>query len=180
MALTRIEDSLLAMRSVFLLVLVVLLAACREEPRLRGGQRTRPEGASHEAVVEGAHLRFEHAADGDVVSLVRSFVAETRAEGRTPLVYVGATWCEPCQYFHAAAESGALDGALPPISFLEFDRDHDGERLDAAGYSSRMIPLFIAPSDDGTPSARRMEGSIHGPGSPQEIVPRLLAILPSR
>ena len=41
-------------------------------------------------------------------------------------------------------------------------------------YDLSMIPLFIAPSDDGTPSARRMEGSIHGPGSPQEIVPRLL------
>ena len=96
------------------------------------------------------------------------------------MVYVGATWCEPCQYFHAAAERGDLDAQLPPIAFLEFDRDHDGERLDAAGYRSRMIPLFVSPNDDGTASERRMEGSIHGAGSPQEIVPRLLAILPPR
>lgn len=52
-----------------------------------------------------------------------------------------------------------------------------GRTSDAAGYGSRMIPLFVSPEDDGAPSARRMEGSIHGAGSPQEIVPRLRTIL---
>ncbi len=94
-------------------------------------------------------------------------------------MYVGASWCEPCRYFHQAAEHGELDDALPPLALLEFDRDRDGVRLDAAGYGSRMIPLFVSPDDDGHPSARRIEGSIHGPGSPREIVPRLLAILPA-
>lgn len=125
-------------------------------------------------------IRFEHAGEGEVVAVVLAFVSRQRAQGRTPLVYVGATWCEPCRYFHAAADRGELDSTLPSITFLEFDRDHDGARLDAAGYSSRMIPLFVSPNDDGTPSDRRMEGSIHGPGSPQEIVPRMLAILPPR
>jgi thiol-disulfide isomerase/thioredoxin len=128
-------------------------------------------------VPEGPHVRFEHAPEGEVRALVRAFVARVRAEGREPIVYVGATWCEPCRYFHAAAERGELDGSLPALALLEFDRDRDGDRLDAAGYGSRMIPLFVSPELDGAPSARRIEGSIHGPDSPQEIVPRLLAIL---
>ncbi len=153
----------------------VVFVGCREEPRLRGARTTE----AHEPVAEAsARLRFEHAADGDLVPLVRAFVSRAEGEGRTPLVYVGATWCEPCRYFHAAAERGELDAQLPPITFLELDRDHDAARLDAAGYGSRMIPLFVSPEADGTASARRMEGSIHGPGSPAEIVPRLLAILP--
>ncbi|MBN8611071.1 MAG: thioredoxin family protein [Deltaproteobacteria bacterium] len=174
------------MRRVAFLALFVTMATlassgCREEPRLRGA-RTREPGAATDRVVEAsaARVRFEPAGEGDVVALVRELVTRARAEGRAPMVYVGATWCEPCRYFHAAAERGELDAQLPPITFLEFDRDHDGERLDAAGYRSRMIPLFVSPNDDGTPSERRMEGSIHGAGSPQEIVPRMLAILPPR
>lgn len=127
---------------------------------------------------EGPQIRFVPAPPGDVGAAVRAFVADARAEGRAPLVYVGASWCEPCQYFHAAAERGELDTALPRVALLEFDRDRDGSRLDAAGYSSRMIPLFVVPDDAGRPTERRIEGSIHGPGSPSEIAPRLRALLP--
>ncbi len=125
----------------------------------------------------GPRVRFAAAGTGEVTALARAFVAEARAEGRAPLVYVGATWCEPCQYFHAAAVRGDLDAELPPLALLEFDRDRDGARLDAAGYGSSMIPLFVVPEADGRGGARRIEGSIHGPGSPAQIVPRLRAIL---
>jgi hypothetical protein len=130
-----------------------------------------PPGGEH------AHVRFEPAPEGDLPPIVAAFAARARAEGRTPLVYVGATWCEPCQYFHAAAERGALDGELPPLALLELDRDRDGERIDAAGYGSRMIPLFAIPGPDGRGSGAQIEGSIHGPGSPMQIVPRLLALI---
>lgn len=167
-----------------LLVVVscLLSPACRERPRLRASPSASaqaPRGASTETrVPEGPHLRFEPAPPGEVRALVRAFVARARAEGREPIVYVGASWCEPCRYFHAAAGRGELDASLPALALLELDRDRDGDRLDAAGYGSRMIPLFVSPEPDGAPSARRIEGSIHGPDSPQEIVPRLLAILP--
>lgn len=108
---------------------------------------------------------------------VRAFAARARSEGREPLVYVGATWCEPCRYFHDAAERGDLDEALPRLALLEYDLDEDAERLAAAGYASRMIPLFVVPGADGRGSDRRIEGSIHGPGSPAQIAPRLRAIL---
>ncbi len=112
-----------------------------------------------------------------VEALVQRERAEAQASGQRLLVYVGATWCEPCQRFHKAAEEGKLDGQLPPVRFLEFDLDEDGERLKAAGYRSRMIPLFAVPAPDGRGSGQQIEGSIKGEGAVAEISPRLVRLL---
>src|SRR6185503_15229269 len=95
----------------------------------------------------------------DVATIVRPELERARKDGKDLLVYVGATWCEPCQRFHHAAEKGELDAVFPRLRVLEFDLDRDGERLAVAGYVSKLIPLFVAPNDDGTASARRIEGS---------------------
>lgn len=153
-----------------IVIAVGLSLACTAEP-------PSPQRAAPGEVPSAPHVRFVPAGEGDLPARVRSFVAEARAEGRTPLVYVGATWCEPCQYFHRAAERGELDASLPRLALLELDRDRDGARLDAAGYSSRMIPLFVVPGEDGRATTRHIEGSIHGPGSPAQIAPRLRALL---
>ena len=125
----------------------------------------------------GPRVRFDHAADGPLAPIVRSFAERARGEGRVPLVYVGATWCEPCRYFHAAAERGELDSVLPPLALLELDLDRDSARIDEAGYHSQMIPLFAVPGLDGRGTGQQIEGSIHGPGSPAQITPRLRALL---
>ena len=90
---------------------------------------------------------------------------------------VGASWCEPCRRFHEAVTRGELDATFPTLRLLEFDLDRDQARLQAAGYGSRMIPLFEVPGPDGRASGRRIEGSIKGPGAVAEIVPRLRRIL---
>jgi thiol-disulfide isomerase/thioredoxin len=154
-----------------LALLLVPLAACTSAPSRAPAAEAVPALAAH-------HVRFEPAGAGQLAPLVASFVTRAHAEGRTPLVYVGATWCEPCRYFHAAAERGDLDGELPTLALLELDLDRDAERIAAAGYGSRMIPLFAVPSDDGRAAGPRIEGSIYGPGSPLQIAPRLRAILP--
>ncbi|GAC1518750.1 MAG: hypothetical protein NVS3B10_20670 [Polyangiales bacterium] len=126
----------------------------------------------------GPHLQVLRAPDGEVGAAVRTELERARADGRRLLVYVGATWCEPCQRFHQAAESGTLDAKLPPMRFLEFDLDKDQGRLAAAGYQSKFIPLFALPQTDGraTPG-KAIEGSVKGPGAPDEITPRLLSLL---
>lgn len=158
--------------------LALALAACTAGAPPSAPSDVAPARAEPAAETSGPRVRFvAAAAEGDVAPLVRAFVAEARAEGRVPLVYVGATWCEPCQYFHRAAEEGALDPTLPRLALLELDLDRDRDRLAAAGYASRMIPLFVVPAEDGRATPRRIEGSIHGPGSPAEITPRLHALL---
>jgi thiol-disulfide isomerase/thioredoxin len=110
---------------------------------------------------------------------VAAFVAEQlqHSHGTTTLVYVGASWCEPCQRFHRALEAGELDTTLPGLQFIEFDYDTAKAELDADGYSSKLIPLFALPNPDGRASSHSIEGSIKGPAAVDNIVPRLQQLL---
>jgi thiol-disulfide isomerase/thioredoxin len=92
-------------------------------------------------------------------------------------VYVGAGWCEPCQRFHRAAESGELDALFPSLTMLEFDLDRDAQRLAAAGYSSKYIPLFALPTPDGKASGKQIAGAIKGENAVAYIAPRLKELL---
>jgi len=109
---------------------------------------------------------------------VQQHVEEADASGMRVVVYVGATWCEPCRRFHQALESGQLDDALAGTQFIEFDADKDASELRAAGYGSKYIPLFSVPDQSGHASGRAIEGSIKGDSGVREyLVPRLLALL---
>lgn len=99
------------------------------------------------------------------------------APGRDVVVYVGASWCEPCTRFHDAVASGALDATFPTLTLLEFDLDRDRAALEAAGYGSRMIPLFAIPGPDGRGTDRRIQGGVKGEGAVDNIVPRLRELL---
>ena len=116
-------------------------------------------------------------ATGDVAAEVQREQARARADGRRLLVYVGATWCEPCRRFHEAATAGKLDAQFGSLRLVEFDFDRDRERLSAAGYQSAYIPLFAAPGLDGRASGRQIQGSVKGDGAVDEIAPRLQALL---
>jgi thiol-disulfide isomerase/thioredoxin len=123
----------------------------------------------------GSHaVAFEVAGEGPVDEVVRRVRAR---ESRPVVVYVGATWCEPCMRFHRAAEAGELEGRMAPVLFVEFNKDRDDDRLKAAGYRSSYIPLFALPGPDGTALGPQIEGSIKGPGAVDEIVPRLTRLL---
>jgi thiol-disulfide isomerase/thioredoxin len=119
----------------------------------------------------------ESSSEDPVDSIVRTALERALAARRTLVVYVGATWCEPCQRFHHAAERGELDAAFPTVTLLEFDLDRDRERLASAGYVSKYIPLFALPGPDGKASGKAIEGGIKGDGAVGFIVPRLKEML---
>jgi hypothetical protein len=94
------------------------------------------------------------------------------------LVYVGASWCEPCQRFHQAVERGELNGTLNGLRFLEFDQDQDAAALKTAGYVYQYIPVLALPDPDGRNHGKMISGSIKGPRAIQDnLVPRLQALL---
>lgn len=94
------------------------------------------------------------------------------------LVYVGASWCEPCQRFHQAVEHGELNGALNGLRFLEFDQDQDAAALKSAGYVYQYIPVLALPDPDGRNHGKMISGSIKGARAIKEnLVPRLQALL---
>ena len=130
------------------------------------------------ATVSSPHVRVSAAAPaGGVGPIVREALARAVAQRRRVLVYVGASWCEPCQRVHQAADRGDLDGVLGDVDLLEFDWDRDGDRLREAGYTSRYVPLFALPRADGMASGKQVEGAVKGEGAIAFIVPRLKKLL---
>jgi thiol-disulfide isomerase/thioredoxin len=167
-------------------LLVAFLSACRMEDTPSSGSagahaqpapKPAPLPAAPPARPTGHKPAFLHAPAGEVADLSRTEVATAKKDGRALVVYVGATWCEPCQRFHKAVEAGLLDQDFPDVTFLEFDLDDDRDRLAAAGYTPAMIPLFALPGENGRYSGSSFEGSIKGPGAIGDLKPKLLKLL---
>ncbi len=153
------------------------LAACNSR---RSEQSTGAAASARRAAVSKTKPVFaKRTRDGSPVEqFIQQEVEHSEAQGVRLIVYVGATWCEPCQHFHHAVERGELDEALAGTRFLEFDSDRDGSELRAAGYASKYIPLFAIPDPDGRASGRKIEGSVKGERAIREdLMPRLLALL---
>ena len=122
-------------------------------------------------------LLVDAPAEGQIDGIVRAEMTKATAARRRVVVYVGGTWCEPCQRFHHAAERGELDATFPDVELLGFDIDRDRDRLVAAGYTSKLIPLFALPGPDGRASGKQVEGGIKGEGAVANIAPRLEQML---
>jgi thiol-disulfide isomerase/thioredoxin len=142
-------------------------------------QSTSSSSSSNQAAAPPAgKLELVDATAGsNAAATIANEVTRAGHDGKQLVVYVGATWCEPCQQFHAAAAAGKLDQAFPKLRLLVFDNDRDGDALLAAGYRSRLIPLFALPNADGTSSGKQIEGSIKGADAVKQISPRLEALL---
>jgi hypothetical protein len=151
------------------------LAGCQSAHR--SDSPSLPSGAASSEAARPARLVLEPAAPGPVAALVREALTRVASERRKVLVYVGATWCEPCQRFHHAAEQGQLDATFPDLTLLVFDADRDRDRLAQAGYTSVYIPAFTLPNVDGTSSGQHIEGSVKGDGAVADLTPRLAELL---
>lgn len=109
---------------------------------------------------------------------VQSEMARAERDGRKLLIYVGATWCEPCVRFHDAVLAGQLDAELANVRFLELDHDQH-EAILAQGdmdCRSKMIPLFAKPTPEGTCGPDRVEGAIKGDGAVGFLLPKVRAL----
>jgi thiol-disulfide isomerase/thioredoxin len=170
----RLRPSLLAL-------LLPITLACPATPapeQDRADKQAEPTQPQSEHPSRTNAPEFELAPEsGDVAELVLAELERARTDDRLLIVYVGASWCEPCQYFHAAVEDGTLDDSLAKVRLLEFDLDRDRDRLVAAGYSSRMIPLFVVPAPDGRAGPRRTEGGVKGPAAVDNLRERLGALV---
>jgi len=151
--------------------------ACKSEADAAPSPSAGRSAPSSPPAAPADKLRLVEAPDGNVASVVRDALAAARTAGRTLVVYVGATWCEPCQHFHQAAARGDLDAAFPRMTLLVFDLDRDRERLVAAGYVSKYIPLFALPGPEGAASGKQIEGGIKGDGAVANLSGRLREML---
>jgi thiol-disulfide isomerase/thioredoxin len=111
-------------------------------------------------------------ADSEAIALIRTKRLEAKADKRVLVVYVSATWCEPCKKFKAELESGRLDQRLGSVTLLAFDADKDVDRLGSAGYAFRFVPFVALPGADGHP-ADSQEARGKGAQAWQELLGKL-------
>lgn len=178
-------SSLVPLAFVLAFVAAIATAGCSRsseptpDPSARENRAPTPSSTSSGSapLVLARGVRFVKAGDGDVPKLVRAERDKAGQDGRDLIVYVGAKWCEPCQRFHHAAQAGELDADFPELTILEFDLDEDRDRINAAGYSSKLIPLFVVPDSEGRGSDKRFEGGVKGERAVANITPRLRKLL---
>lgn len=109
-------------------------------------------------VAQTAGPELLDAAGGSADEVVRRAQHEAVRDGRQLLVYISASWCEPCERFQKAIRSGQLNAYFPRLRLLKFDQDRDTERLRVAGYDGQYIPRFVIPGPDGRGTTHRIEG----------------------
>lgn len=109
--------------------------------------------------------------------VVHNAVGKAAEDHKDLLVYVGATWCAPCERFKEAAKKGELDAALPGVRFLMFDADADAKRLRAAGYRWTYVPLFVRPAVNGHSSGQQIAGVPNKAAGVANLAPRIKALL---
>lgn len=112
--------------------------------------------------------------DVDALSSIRTERLRAKAEGRVLVVYVSATWCEPCKRLKEEIAKGSLDGRLGRTTLLAFDADRDIDRLSAAGYRFQFVPYVALPGPDGRP-ADVQQASGKGGGAWRELLGKLEA-----
>ena len=173
------------------LAIPMLVLACQEPPR-RTKQPTQPvlRRATTAAQTPMAKKRVRQGPKAEwitapnTVSDMATYVAEqlqvATKDKRTLVVYVGATWCEPCKRFHDSVSDGSLDDTFPTVRFLEFDADVHEEAIIKAGYASKYIPFFTLPDASGRPQGKHIMGAVKGEGAEPFIVPKLKALLSDR
>ncbi len=152
---------------------LLVAAACQTSSR----QDPPPAEATEPPRASDGPILVKAPAEGDVATYVAAEAQAGQARGYRTLVYVGATWCEPCQYFKQAVAAGDLRDQFPDLRLLEFDSDRDDPRLEAAGYGSTMIPLFVVPGPDGRGTDARIAGGAKGPEGVAKLVPHIAGLL---
>jgi len=115
---------------------------------------------------------------GAVPELVQRAQRDAERDRRQLLVYISATWCEPCERFQRAVRAGELNASFPRLTLLTFDVDRDLQRLQVAGYDGQYVPRFVVPGPDGRGTDRRIEGGTKAEDTVGAfLVPRLASLL---
>ena len=154
-----------------------LVAACGGDPYGTNAHPERAKAPPQRAAAPAKPSFVAGNADGEIPPAIVEHLDAAKSDGTKVVVYVGAQWCEPCQYFHKAVEKGELDDRLLGVKFVEYDSDRDGDRLTAAGYDGRLIPRFAVPGADGRFGGKKIEGGVKGDGAVEHIMARLGPLL---
>ena len=159
-----------------LVVLALALAACNPTPKeaakVDPSPSPSPSTSTSTTKTGGKIVVLPAAQDSDALSAIRTERLKAKAEGRVLVVYVSATWCDPCKKLKEEIEAGRLDDRYGKTTLLAFDADKDIDRLGAAGYTFKFVPYVALPGADGRP-AESQEATGHGKDAWKELLGKL-------
>ena len=110
-----------------LVVLALALAACNPTPKeaakVDPSPSPSPSTSTSTTKTGGKIVVLPAAQDSDALSAIRTERLKAKAEGRVLVVYVSATWCDPCKKLKEEIEAGRLDDRYGKTTLLAFDAD---------------------------------------------------------
>jgi len=108
---------------------------------------------------------------------IRAENERAKKDDRVTLVYVGASWCVPCQAFRRLVLEGAFDEGLPRLRLLAFDAEHHAVPLGRSGCATTAVPTFVRPMAKGRCSAQKAAGIAAGKDPVAYLTPRLKRLM---
>lgn len=148
---------------------------------MAGGCKERPS-SSTSTTTGAAPARTKSAAEdwsvidkgGSLATLVEAEVAKAEATGKKHVVYIGATWCPPCQAIKKYKSDPQMVTAFAGTHVIELDVDDwTAPDLTALGYKASSVPVFIAVDKDGKAKGPTIDGGAWGDNIPTNMAPPL-------
>jgi len=141
------------------------LAACRDDSPLPAGATaapTRSQGA-------GASRWIELPASNTALDALLAEHAQRAAEqGLKPVLYIGASWCQPCKFLKEHRDDPRVASALRGTYTIEIDFDDwTVAELSASGYGVQAVPVFFAIGAGGKAAGPKLDGGAWGGASPE-------------
>lgn len=150
-----------------LLLLPLLALACGGIPD--------PEGVTKDHEMPELMKSWQKLDKGaDVPSIAADFAAEAVAAGKTPVVYVGAGWCQPCVAYKAVLDDPRMKEAHAGVRILEADMDLHYEGLSELGVNPSGIPHWEILDASGKSTGAVITGGAWGDNTPENMAPALL------
>lgn len=136
------------------------LVACRDEPAMPA-ETTAAPARSHGA---GASHWIEQERSGTALdALLAGHARRAAGQGLRPVLYVGASWCQPCKLLAQHRDDPRVASALRGTYMVEIDFDDwTVAELGAAGYGVQAVPVFFAIGGAGEAAGPRLDGGAWG------------------
>ncbi len=99
---------------------------------------------------------------GDLQPLLREHATKARARGLKPFVEFYAEWCRPCKALAALMNDPFIVEAFTGTYLIKLNFDDWQQKLPAAGFTPREIPMFYALDAEGRPTGRKLSGDAWG------------------
>jgi hypothetical protein len=158
------------------LALVLLGAGCQKKtPEPDAHALREPPRMPEPTVGHGFVLIEVNPTDGPLPAALQREAGKATQQHLKPFVYIGATWCAPCNAIKHNLDKPIMIDAFKGTYIMKLDFDAWEDKLPGAGLQHEAVPVFFALDASGKPTGRMIDGGAWGNDTPENIAPALKA-----